>query len=138
MARNLLPWGGWSAWKKDRLAEALGEALLDRTDLARLVAGLSVPERALLRGIVERGGVVPAEELRAVHGDEREESPYWEYHQPESPLGRLLIRGLVAVAFVGEQEQVVVPAELRPLLAGLVKGHRRKKRKGARPGAGRP
>ncbi|MBN1954686.1 MAG: tetratricopeptide repeat protein [Anaerolineae bacterium] len=138
MARNLLPWGGWSAWKKDRLAEALGEALLDRTDLARVVAGLSIPERALLRSVVEQGSVVPAADLRARHGDEREESPYWEYHQPESPLGRLLVRGLVAVAFGEEQEHVVVPAELRPLLPGLVKGHRRKKRRGDRPGAGRP
>jgi tetratricopeptide (TPR) repeat protein len=135
MARNLLPWGGWSAWKKDRLAAALRESLLDRADLQRVVAGLSMPERALLRGVVEQGGVVPAEDLRTLHGDECEESPYWEYHQPQSPLGRLLVRGLVAVAFGGEQEQVVVPVELRQLLPGLVKGHRRKRRKSSGSGA---
>lgn len=135
MARNLLPWGGWSALKKGPLADELGKALLDRNVLARVVAGLSLPERALLRGVVKRGGIVPAEELRALHGDEREESPYWEYHQPESPLGRLLVCGLVAVAFGAEQEQVVVPLELREMLPGLVSGHRRKKRKGSRSGA---
>ena len=135
VARNVLPEGGWSALKKDPLAEALGQALLDRHDLARVVAGLSISERTLLRGIVERGSVVPAEELRSLHGDEREESPYWEYHQPKSPLGRLLVRGLVVVALVGEEEQVVVPVELRERLPGLLKGHRRKKRQGGRAGA---
>jgi tetratricopeptide (TPR) repeat protein len=127
VARNVLLGGGWSAWRKDRLIEALRASLSDQADLKRVVSGLCGPERALLRSVVEQGGVVPAETLRARYGDEREESPYWEYHQPQSPLGRLLARGLVAVAFVAGQEQIVVPVELRELLPGLVKRRRRKK-----------
>lgn len=54
--------------------------------------------------------------------EEREESSYWEYHQPESPLGRSQVWGLIAVVRAGEEEQVVVPVELREILPDLRKG----------------
>jgi tetratricopeptide (TPR) repeat protein len=129
MARNVLPESGWSGLKKAQLAEALAEALLDRDNLRRVLARLPLPERALLRSVVQQGGVVPAAELRAEHGDEREESPYWEYHHPESPLGWLQICGLVAVVDGADEELVVVPLELRELLPALVKGHRKRKKR---------
>lgn len=124
MAQHLLPQGIWSTWKKGQLAEALHEALLNPENLARVVAGLSKPERSLLREVVKQGGSMPAEALRTRYGDEREESPYWEYHLPESPLGRLQVRGLVVTVQVGEEERVVVPVELREMLPGLLKRRR--------------
>jgi hypothetical protein len=45
-----------------------------------------------------------------------DESPFWQYHEPESIPGRLKRAGLFFAGKLDEQEVAFIPADLRPLL----------------------
>jgi hypothetical protein len=60
------------------------------------------------------------QEFESRFGADLEESSYWQYHTPETVMGRLRLRGLLAEATVDKQLFVVIPAELRPALTGLL------------------
>jgi hypothetical protein len=78
---------------------------------------LEEPERAALHSVIEHGGAMPWAEFDARYGNDLEESPYWDFHQPESVMGRLRERGLLVEAKVDDELWVVVPVEVRALLA---------------------
>jgi hypothetical protein len=120
MARAVLPEGGWSALRKAELLEAVADALQDRPNLAWVVDELSQQEQEALREVLAGGGSMPWEAFDARYGNDLEESPDWEYHQPETLMGRLRLRGLLAEAKVDGGHLVAVPVELREILEQIL------------------
>lgn len=116
MARKVIPGGGWSTLRKAELIEAITNVLEDAELLAKVVGDLDDKERAALGEVLGRGGTMPWAEFDARYGNDLEESPYWNYHEPETVMGGLRERGLLVEATVGGERLVAVPVELRALL----------------------
>lgn len=116
MAREVVLWGGWSALRKAELLERIVEALQDPDTLARIVHGLEDEEREALRQVLARGGSMPWQEFDARYGNDLDESRYWQWHTPETSMGRLRLRGLLIEATVAGELLIVVPTDLRPTL----------------------
>ena len=120
MGRVILPEGGWSTFKKAQLHRCLVENLQSVPNLKRLVAELSPDECRALHQVIDHRGHIPWQEFDAAFGNDMDESPYWQYHEPESLMGRLRIRGLLAEASVDGHLVLTVPLELRgPMLSLL-------------------
>jgi Tfp pilus assembly protein PilF len=120
MGREIILGGGWSTLRKAELAERLVEELNDAYNLERIVNRLSEAEREALRQVLAGGGHMDWQQFTARYDSDTEESPYWQYHAPESLMGRLRLRGLLVEATVDNRLLVVIPAELRQLLAEIL------------------
>ena len=98
--------------------------------IARLVASLTNPEmltdylhhslteehRAALAWLLEADGIRPWKEFTAKFGDDFDESPYWQWAEPETTPGILRMSGLVFAGTLDGEQVALIPAELRPLL----------------------
>lgn len=113
MGRVVMPWGGWTTLRKAKLIAEITAALEDRDNLERIVADLTDDERAALRRVLERGGSMSWQDFDARYDNDLEESRYWDWHEPETVMGRLRLRGLLAEATVDDELLIVVPAEVR-------------------------
>lgn len=116
MAREALPWGGWTALRKGELVEEIVAGLTNQDNLERMVEGLGDEGRTALRQVLAEGGSMPWQDFDARYGNDVEESPYWEWHTPETTMGQLRLRGLLVEATVEGELRVAVPLDLR---AGL-------------------
>jgi hypothetical protein len=70
--------------------------------------------------MLEHDGVRPWEEFTAKFGDDFDESPYWQWHAPETLSGFLRMSGVLAVGTLDGVQVAVIPAELRPLLKNVL------------------
>jgi hypothetical protein len=113
MARVALRFGGWSALRKADLIERIVAALTDPEGLEYVVAGLDDEERDALRLVLSHGGHMPWLEFDAAHGNDLDESAYWDWHEPETTMGRLRRCGLLVETTVDGELLVAVPSELR-------------------------
>lgn len=120
-ARIVLRWGGWSALRKAELIERLAENLQDPDNLDWLIREhLDEEEQEALRFVLERGGAVPRFDFAARFGAEYNDSPYWQYHEPDSIPGWLRRAGLLAEGTAEGVVYLLVPLELRESLATLL------------------
>jgi len=120
MARNVIPYGGWTGLRKAELAERLVETLQDADLMGTVVDALSDQERAALGEVLAAGGHLPWDDFATRYDDDLDESPHWEWHQPQTLMGRLRARGLLVEAIVDGKTQIVVPTELRPILREML------------------
>jgi hypothetical protein len=120
MAREVMPWGGWSALRKAELIDALIEALTGGTNLARIVRNLSEEEQEALHMVLDCGGAMAWEDFDDRYGNDLQESRYWQWHTPETTMGQLRLRGLLVEATVDNELHVVVPVDLREVLRGIL------------------
>jgi tetratricopeptide (TPR) repeat protein len=120
MGRVVLPWGGWSGLHKPELRDQILAGLEEPDNVERMVTQLDEEERAALRRVMAHGGHLPWSEFDAEYGNDLEESPYWQWHVPETTMGRLRYHGLLVEATVDGELLIVVPLELRPALAGIL------------------
>ena len=116
MARAVLPPGGWTALRKAELLQEIVKALRDPDTLQLVVGQLSDAQRTALRQVLREGGTMAWEDFDTHYGNDLEESPYWNWHVPETTMGCLRLRGLLAEATVNRERLVTIPSELRPLL----------------------
>jgi hypothetical protein len=121
MGHIVIRWGGWSAYKKAPLIELLIDELTDPDNLERIVTKLTEREREALRQVMAGGGVMAWAEFEQRYDNDLNESPYWQYHTPETVMGRLRLHSLLVEATVSDQLVIVVPAELRQTLAEVLK-----------------
>jgi hypothetical protein len=121
MAREVLPWGGWSALRKAELVERIAGALCDTYELGRIVGDLGDDARAALRQVLAGGGTMSWADFDARYGNDLEESPYWQWHTPETTMGCLRERGLIAETTVDGELLVTVPVDLRQVLREILK-----------------
>jgi len=122
MAREVIRWGSWTALRKAELIGEIIAALTDAETLAWVVAALEDEEREALRRVLTQGGRMAWDEFDAAYGNDLDESACWNYHTPETTMGRLRLRGLLAEATVDGEQRVVIPAELRPILREILVG----------------
>jgi tetratricopeptide (TPR) repeat protein len=106
--------------RKAELIEDLAQFLMTPLWLKRIVEDLSEEERQALRDVLNAGGTFPWEEFTARYGHDLDESPDWNYHEPETVMGRLRMLGLLSRGRLGEEYILLVPNELRPLLPPLL------------------
>ncbi len=117
MGRVVLPWGGWSALRK---AELVQEIITGLVDPELVAADLNEDEQNALRRVLAGGGTMPWEDFDAAYGNDLEESPYWQWHEPETTMGRLRLRGLLVETTVAGELLVAIPVELRQRLRELL------------------
>jgi tetratricopeptide (TPR) repeat protein len=120
MGRVVLPWGGWSSLRKAELLDELVDGLSRVDNLERITDELTDGEREALKWVLDRGGHLPWQEFDARVGNDLEESRYWQWHVPQTIMGRLRHRGLLVETTVEGELLVAVPLELQPLLADLL------------------
>lgn len=113
IGRAVLRGDGWSGLRKAELLQRIVTELCEPDNLKRVVTGLDDEERAALRQTLAKGGSMPWQEFDAHYGNDLEESPYWNYHTPETTMGRLRLRGLLVEVTVDGELGVAVPGELR-------------------------
>ncbi|RME97135.1 MAG: hypothetical protein D6768_20400 [Chloroflexi bacterium] len=113
MGRQVIFGGGWSALRKAELVEYLVESLHDVVNLDRIVQELRPNEHDALRQVLANGGAMAWTQFQEQFDDDLEESPYWQYHTPNSVMGRLRLRGLLVESTVDGVVQTVIPADLR-------------------------
>jgi Flp pilus assembly protein TadD len=120
MAHVAVRFGGWSALRKAELIERIIAELGDRYNVERIVDNLNDDERAALRQVLASGGHIAWSSFDARYGNDLDDSPYWQWHEPETTMGRLRRCGLLAEATVDGELLVVVPVELREPLRDIL------------------
>ncbi len=114
-------WKTSSSGKKAEMVARLAENILDAELLQEVVTRLNEKESEALTWTLDGGGSQPWEEFIGKFGDDMDESPWWNYHDPESIPGRLKCAGLLHVGKLDGQESAFIPADLRLLLADALK-----------------
>ena len=87
--------------------------LCDLDNLERIASDLNEDERAALRQVLAQGGAMPWQDFDAAYGNDLDESAYWQWHVPETVMGRLRARGLLVETTVDDTLLVAIPSELR-------------------------
>jgi tetratricopeptide (TPR) repeat protein len=113
MARGVMLSGGWSGLRKAELVDALIEALTNGANVARIVGNLREEEQEALHLVLDRGGAMAWEDFDAQYGNDLEESRYWQWHTPETTMGRLRLHGFLVEATVDDELYIVVPMDIR-------------------------
>ncbi len=111
--------GPLEALKKAELAGKICAHLRDLKFLGGLLGGLKPEERVALLDLMLKGGVMPWDEFAEKHGSDLEESIYWNWHPPETLMGRLKARGLIAEGSFDGKDWILLLRELRPLLLAI-------------------
>ncbi len=119
-ARRVIWGGSWSALRKAELVERIVQTLQNPDGLEWVVTRLEDEDRAALQQVLSQGGTMPWQDFDAAYDNDLEESRHWEYHEPQTVMGRLRLRGLLVEATVDDELLIVMPVELRPLLRDIL------------------
>jgi len=112
--------GSVSAKRKTEAFDHIVDWLSDPDAISWLQPDLTAEDRAALRYVLDAGGRVPWDEFSQHYDDDRDESPYWNWHRPETTMGRLRVRGLLVEGTVDGEVAILMPRELREPLARLL------------------
>ncbi len=110
-----------SKGKKAEIVAGLAARILNAEHLKEAITKLNEKEREALKWILAEGGSRPWKEFIEQFGDDMDESPWWNYHDPESIPGRLKCAGLLFVGKLDGQESAFIPVDLSGLLADVLK-----------------
>ena len=120
MGHVIIQRGGWSGLRKAELLAQIVTDLTDPDNLSRIMTGLTDEERTALHQVVADGGHTAWQDFDADYGNDLEESPYWNWHEPQTVMGRLRLRGLLVETTVDGELLVTVPQELRQPLGDIL------------------
>jgi hypothetical protein len=121
LTATLRAWRLSTAGRKEAVIAGLVGAMTDPDWLPyTLGKTLSQEERTALRWLLDKEGVRPWAEFTDRFGSDFDESPYWQWHEPETVPGRLRMLGLLAVGTLEGDEIALIPANLRPLLREIL------------------
>ncbi|MEM3490350.1 MAG: tetratricopeptide repeat protein [Nitrososphaerota archaeon] len=121
MGKRLQLKGSLEALKKSELAERISKRLRDSKFLEDLLEELKPIEKDALTDLMFKGGAMPWEEFAEKYGNDIEESIYWNWHPPETLMGRLKATGLIAEGSLNGKEWIIIPKELKPLITTIQK-----------------
>ena len=116
MGWHIAPEGRWSQLRKQELLDLLVERMKQPETLERLLDSLTPYERHAFADVLAQGGVMDWDAFNDAYGNDFTDSPYWEYHEPQTPMGRLRIRGLLVEARDGDRLVISIPMELREMV----------------------
>ena len=108
-----------SGIRKAELTAILAESLGDPEVVGRAWRGLTDEDREALTFVLVRGGMVPYGELGQVYGDDLTAPYYWHGPEAETTIGRLRLHGLLFEGRYEDEVVLVIPTEVRGLLAAL-------------------
>ncbi len=109
-------WGIAPYGKKAELIKDISARMQDR-DAMKVVLGKLPAEAAdALQWTLENDGVRSWREFTERYGDDLQESPHWNYHEPESVMGRLRFTGLLAKGTLDNKQVLFIPADVRETL----------------------
>ena len=81
---------------------------------------LNVAERSAVNWVLENKGARPLKDFTDKYGSDEEESPYWNYHKPETIIGRLGQAGILAKGTLNGVPVVLVPLEIKSSIKTLI------------------
>jgi Flp pilus assembly protein TadD len=113
-------WQVSTAGKKAELIARLSQAILNESALKMRLLELETEERKALRWILEAGGWRSWQGFIEMFGDDMDESPSWEHHEPETVPGRLKRMGLLTAGTCEGEHVAFIASDLRPLLRKLL------------------
>ncbi|MCE7982841.1 MAG: hypothetical protein DYG89_16790 [Caldilinea sp. CFX5] len=116
MARALAIADGLTGLRKAEVYDHVVAALREPTLWQQVIPTLFPDDRRALQAVMAQGGQMPWASFSEQFGHDLDESPYWQYREPQSVMGRLRLRGLLVEATVKKEVLIVVPMELRPIL----------------------
>ena len=119
IARHVIPWGGWSSYKKGKLHQYLVDYFQEDGAFERVLNSLAAEERGAFEQVLENGGTMDWNLFDRKFGNDLDESPYWHYHEPNTIMGRLRSHGLLIEVTVDRKLLISIPMELRkrPILS---------------------
>ncbi|MBL7161142.1 MAG: tetratricopeptide repeat protein [Anaerolineales bacterium] len=121
LTRTLKAWGLSTKGRKADVIARLVETMCNPDWLGEIVTeDLNQEERDALAWVLAGEGMRPWGEFTARFGDDFDESPYWQWHEPETVPGCLQMYGFLAVGTLDKEQVTVIPNELRPLLKEVV------------------
>jgi tetratricopeptide (TPR) repeat protein len=113
-------WKAIGYGKKQEKIIRLTERILEAGIFKELIADLDEDERLALGWVLEGGGFRLWTEFTQRFGDDMDESPYWQYHEPVSLPGRLKRMGLLHVGTLRGSPVAFIPADLREPLSWVL------------------
>ncbi len=123
IARNVAPEGGWSKYRKAELLDFLVERLQDEDVQARVLASLPPEALAAFEQVQAQGGVMAWDAFDEAYGNDLDDSPYWQYHEPESIMGTLRSHGLLFEVDTPDGLFLSIPVELRRARPSKIEGN---------------
>ena len=114
-------WGVNSYGKKAELVNRIIARMHDAEVVKHVWDQLKQEEQEALHWTLENGGWRSWKEFTEKYGDDSEESPHWNYHEPESIIGRIRQAGFLATGTLNGEQVVFVPADLRESLQTCLK-----------------
>jgi len=109
-------WGLTTYGKKAELVNKIVDRMHNQTAVDSVCNELSEKEKESLQWTFDNGGWRSWKEFTEKYGDDLEESPWWNYHAPETIVGRLRQAGFLAKGTLNGEQVVFIPADLRELL----------------------
>ncbi|MBN1812828.1 MAG: hypothetical protein JXA14_13415 [Anaerolineae bacterium] len=85
-----------------------------------MLDGLSDDVRTALQHVLDQSGTMPWADFDAAYDNDLDESPYWNWHEPESVMGNLRARGLLAEATIDGEMIITIPTDLRQPLGDVL------------------
>jgi tetratricopeptide (TPR) repeat protein len=112
-------WGLTAYGKKAELINKIVEEMQDVESFRRAWAALSPAEQEASQWVLENNGARGWKEFTEKYGDDADESPYWNYHEPKSIIGRLRRAGVLALGTLDNEQVVFMPVEIRNSLKAI-------------------
>jgi tetratricopeptide (TPR) repeat protein len=109
-------WGIPPYGKKAELIKNISARMQDGDAIKIVLNELPSNARDALRWVLENNGVRSWQEFTEKFGDDLQESPHWNYHEPESVMGRLRFTGLLAKGTLENEQVLFIPADARVAL----------------------
>ena len=113
-------WGLTTYGKKAELINKIVERMQD-TETAQQVWGkLNEAEQNAARWVLENDGARGWKDFIEKYGNDSDESPDWNYHEPKSLIGRLRQSGFLALGTLNNEQAVFMPVEARSFLKSFL------------------
>jgi len=107
--------------KKAELLNKIIERMNDNMAVAYVCKTLNQAEKEALQWTLENGGWRSWKDFTEKYSDDLKDSPYWNYHEPETILGRLRRAGFLAKGTLNNEKVVFIPSDLRQSLINCLK-----------------
>jgi tetratricopeptide (TPR) repeat protein len=114
-------WGLPTYGKKAELVKKIVEQMQHRDAIQRVCNALPREEREALQWTLQNGGWRGWKEFTEKFGNDADESPFWNYHEPKSVIGVLRRAGLLAKGTLNNEQVVFIPADARQSLKDALK-----------------
>lgn len=113
-------WGVIGYGKKQEKVARLLSRILDPVILGEVAGDLGHDEKTALHWVLDGSGSCQWKEFTLKFGDDIDESPSWQWHEPVSLPGRLKRMGFLFVGTLGGTQVAFIPVDLREKLTDSI------------------